>query len=97
MIKTEHSVWDMKQSLIADKNLLLMSSIYEGFNIWEIEPDNDYNMKHILRLPVTKNKDIFHGTIVYGIDIHKKDNNSIDILSCSFYDNLMMYWNYSKI
>ena len=96
-IKTEHSVWDMKQSCLNSKNLLLMSSIYEGFNIWEIEPDNDYNMKHILRLPVTKNKDIFHGTIVYGIDIHKKDNNSIDILSCSFYDNLMMYWNYSKI
>ena len=96
-IKTEHSVWDMKQSCLNSKNLLLMSSIYEGFNIWEIEPDNDYNMKHILRLPVTKNKDIFHGTIVYGIDIQKKDNNSIDILSCSFYDNLMMYWNYSKI
>ena len=87
----------MKQSCLNNKNLLLMSSIYEGFNIWEIEPDNDYNMKHILRLPVTKNKDIFHGTIVYGIDIQKKDDNSIDILSCSFYDNLMMYWNYSKL
>lgn len=96
-IKTEHSVWDMKQSCLNNKNLLLMSSIYEGFNIWEIEPDNDYNMKHVLRLPVTKNKDIYHGTIVYGIDIQKKDNNNIDILSCSFYDNLMMYWNYSKL
>jgi len=73
-----------------------MSSIYEGFNIWEIE-HNDYNIKHVLRLPVTKNKDLLHGTIVYGIDIKNKDNNSIDILSCSFYDNLMMYWNYSKI
>ena len=95
-IKTEHSVWDIKQSFINNKNLLLMSSIYEGFNIWEIEPNNGYNLNHLLRLPVTKNKDIFHGTIVYGIDIQNK-NNSIDILSCSFYDNLMMYWNYSKI
>ena len=95
-IKTEHSVWDVKQSCINNQNLLLMSSIYEGFNIWEIE-HNDYNIKHVLRLPVTKNKDLLHGTIVYGIDIKNKDNNSIDILSCSFYDNLMMYWNYSKI
>ena len=98
VIKTEHSVWDMKQSLIDDKNLLLMSSIYEGFNIWEIDPVNNYNMNHILRLPITKNKDIYHGTIVYGIDIknNNSNRNNIDILSCSFYDNLMMYWNYSK-
>ncbi len=95
-IKTEHSVWDMKQCLINDTNLLLMSSIYEGFNIWEIDPVNNYNMKHNLRLPLTKNKDIYHGSIVYGIDI-KTNNNNIDILSCSFYDNLMMYWNYHKI
>ena len=95
-IKTEHSVWDMKQCFIKDKNLLLMASIYEGFNIWEIELNNDYNMNHLLRLPVTKDKNIFHGTIVYGIDIKNNDNDSIDILSCSFYDNLMMYWNYSK-
>ena len=95
-IKTEHSVWDMKQSFINDKNLLLMSSIYEGFNIWEIKPNNDYNMAHLLRLPVTKNENIFHGTIVYGIDIKSENKNSINILSCSFYDNLMMYWNYSK-
>ena len=94
-IKTEHSVWDMKQSFINEKNLLLMSSIYEGFNIWEIDPNNDYNMNHTLRLPVTKNKNIFHGTIVYGIDIKNNNHKSIDILSCSFYDNLMMYWNYS--
>ena len=73
-----------------------MSSIYEGFNIWEIDPANNYNMKHNLRLPLTKNKDIYHGSIVYGIDI-KTNNNNIDILSCSFYDNLMMYWNYHKI
>ena len=95
-IKTEHSVWDMKQSFIDDKNLLLMSSIYEGFNIWEIEPNNDFNMNHVLRLPVTKNEKVFHGTIVYGIDIKSDNRNTINILSCSFYDNLMMYWNYSK-
>ena len=73
-----------------------MSSIYEWFNIWEIE-QNDYNIIHVLKLPVIKNKDLFHGAIVNGIDIKNKDNNSIDILSCSFYDNLMIYWNYSKI
>ena len=86
----------MKQSFIKDKNLLLMSSIYEGFNIWEIESNNECKMNHILRLPITKRENIFHGTIVYGIDIKNQNDNSIDILSCSFYDNLMMYWNYSK-
>ena len=97
-IKTEHSVWDIKQCSFNDTNLLLMASIYEGFNIWEIEPSNDYNMKHNLRLPLTKNKDIYHGSIVYGIDIkqNSRNNNNIDILSCSFYDNLMIYWNYFK-
>jgi hypothetical protein len=74
-----------------------MSSIYEGFNIWEIDQNDNLNMNHLLRLPLTKNEDVFHKTIVYGIDIKKNDNNSIDILSCSFYDNLIMYWNYSGI
>ena len=99
-IKTEHSSWDIKQTLIKDKNLLFVSSIYEGFNIWEIETDN-YDMKHLLRLPLTKDKDIFHKTIVYGVDINnniqEQKNNSVEILSCSFYDNLMMYWNYALI
>ena len=81
-IKTEHSVWDMKQNIIEDKNILFISSIYEGFNIWEIEPNNDYNMNHILRLPITKNENIFHGTIVYGIDIKNINNKYIDILFC---------------
>ena len=96
--KTEHSTWDIKQASLGNKNLLFISSIYEGFNIWEI--DNENSMNHILRLPLTKDKDIFHKTIVYGVDIeyfeHKK-NNTIDILSCSFYDNLMMYWKYTLI
>ena len=95
-VKTEHSSWDIKQTNIKNQNLLLISSIYEGFNIWEINKEKEYDMNHILRLPLTKDKDIFHKSIVYGVDISKKEkDNSIDILSCSFYDNLMMYWNYS--
>ena len=96
VIKTEHSSWDIKQSTIGDKNILLISSIYEGFNIWEIA-DNKYDMKHVLRLPLTKDKDIFHKSIVYGLDIKNNNKKNIDILSCSFYDNLMMYWNYAPI
>ena len=97
-VKTEHSTWDIKQESIKDKNLLFISSIYEGFNIWEINNNKEYDMKHILRLPLTKDKEIFHKTIVYGVDTEKSiKNNSIDVLSCSFYDNLMIYWNYSLI
>ena len=96
-VKTEHSTWDIKQTNIKEKNLLFISSIYEGFNIWEIDMEKEYDMNHILRLPLTKDKDLYHKTIVYGVDIkqNEKDINSVDILSCSFYDNLMMYWNYS--
>ena len=99
-VKTEHSTWDIKQTSLGDNHLFLISSIYEGFNIWEI--DKDYDMKHLLRLPVTKDKDIFHKTIVYGVDFENNFGNhnsvnSVDILSCSFYDNLMMYWNYTLV
>ena len=98
-VKTEHSTWDIKQTSLGNKNLLFMASIYEGFNIWEIDNEKKYEMKHLMRLPVTKDKDIFHKTIVYGVDIKNdiSNNNNVDILSCSFYDNLMMYWNYSSI
>ena len=64
-------------------------SLYEGFNIWEI--DSSLNMNHLLRLPVTKDQDLYHKTIVYGIDIKDK-KDCVDILSCSFYDNLIMHW-----
>ena len=95
-VKTEHSTWDIKQTNLKNKNLLFISSIYEGFNIWEINKEKDYDMNHVFRLPLTKDKDIFHKSIVYGVDISQKEkDNSIDILSCSFYDNLMMYWNYA--
>ena len=100
-IKTEHSSWDMKQTTLGNKNILLISSIYEGFNIWEIDNEKDLEMKHVLRLPLTKEKDIFHKSIVYGVDIKqnidKEKNKCVNILSCSFYDNLMMYWNYSLV
>ena len=90
-IKTNHSIWDCKLTNYKNKNLIFMSSSYEGFNIYEI--DNDLNMKHIFRMPVTEKEDIFHKTIVYGLDIINK-NNKIDVLSCSFYDNLIMHWNF---
>ena len=100
-IKTEHSTWDIKQTSLGNKNILLISSIHEGFNIWEFDNEKEMQMKHILRLPLTKEKDIFHKSIVYGVDIKQnienKNNKSVDILSCSFEDNLMMYWNYSLI
>ena len=95
-IKTEHSIWDIKQCNLNEKNLLLMASIYEGFNIWDFDNKEDgIKMNHLLRLPLTKS-DIFHKKIVYGVDIKlNQESNSIDVLSCSFYDNLIMYWNYA--
>lgn len=91
-IKTEHSTWDIKQTKShKGDNLLLMASIYEGFNIWSI--DSSLNMIHKLRLPLTKEEDKYHRSIVYGIDI-KQRKDSVEILSCSFYDNLIMHWNY---
>ena len=91
-IKTEHSTWDIKQTNPhKGDNLLLMASIYEGFNIWSI--DSSLNMIHKLRLPLTKEEDKYHRSIVYGIDI-KQRKDSVEILSCSFYDNLIMHWNY---
>ena len=100
-IKTEHSSWDMKQTTLGNKNIILISSIHEGFNIWEIDNEKELEMKHVLRLPLTKEKDIFHKSIVYGVDIKQnidnENNKSVDILSCSFCDNLMMYWNYSLV
>lgn len=91
-VKTEHSTWDIKQTKShSGKNLILMASIYEGFNIWEI--DLSLNMNHLLRLPVKKDQDLYHKSIVYGIDIRDK-KDCVDILSCSFYDNLIMHWKY---
>ena len=66
--------------------MLFISSIYEGFNIWEINQENNYDMNHVLRLPLTEEKDIFHKSIVYGVDISQNEKDN---------DNLMMYWNYA--
>ena len=86
-------IWDMRQEKLKDKNLIFMACSYEGFNIWDV--NIQFDMNHLLRLPVTEKENKFHTTIVYGIDIKKKKNEEkINILSCSFYDNLIMYWDY---
>ena len=92
-INTNHMIWDMRQEKLKDKILIFMACSYEGFNIWDV--NKQFDMNHLLRLPVTENENKFHQTIVYGIDIKKKENEEkINILSCSFYDNLIMYWDY---
>ncbi len=92
-IKSNHMIWDIKQEKFKNNNLIFMACSYEGFNIWDI--NFNFDMNHLLKLPVTENEDKFHKSIVYGIDILKNENNHfIDILSCSFYDNLIMHWNY---
>ncbi len=92
-INTYHMIWDMRQEKLKDKNLIFMACSYEGFNIWDF--NQQFEMNHLLRLPVTEKENKFHKTIVYGIDIKKKKNEEkINILSCSFYDNLIMYWDF---
>ena len=92
-IKTEHMIWDIKQKKFKNNNLLFMACSYDGFNIWDI--NESFDMNHLLRLPITENEDKFHRSIVYGIDIDKKEiSDKINILSCSFYDNLIINWNF---
>jgi WD40 repeat protein len=89
-----HSLWDMKQEIYKDKRLLLIASIYEGFNIISISKENE--IEKILSVPLAKDNDdnqMFHKAIVYGVD-SRIYQNELTITSCSFYDNLILLWKF---
>ena len=88
--KIGYTVWDIKQNNYKNKNLLLVACIYDGFRIYENNfSEEGSSINEILFFEE-------HNSIVYGIDTRfvKNDNNetSLNIISCSFYDNLVINW-----
>jgi hypothetical protein len=94
--KLDCAIWDMSQRTHQGQNIILMASIYEGFNIFEYEAD--FSLKSNLSIKfgdTSSNGYIMHNTIVYGVDTFT-DKDDLYIASCSFYDNLVLYWKLSK-
>lgn len=86
--KLGHSLWDIKQEMYKDNRLLLIPSIYEGFNI--ISLNQKLELEKTLSIEVSQTN--FHNSIVYGVDSFVSDKNELIIASCSFYDNLILTW-----
>lgn len=89
--RINHSSWDIKQINYKNENLLFISSTYDGVNIWTIDSSLTLEQKH--SYPLDKEEKKFHSTIVYGIDV-RMEEDYIDVLTCSFYDNLILHWHY---
>lgn len=93
-IRTGHSLWDYREvrnPKNANENLIFMACIYEGINIYSIDNMKcEFDLKHEVSLPLNPK---YHNSIVYGIDTYNNDK-SINVLSCSFYDNTILNWNY---
>lgn len=90
--KLDCAIWDMSQQVFKGRNIILMASIYEGFNIFEIK--DDYSLNSFLSVKfgeISPNGFKMHNTIVYGVDSFK-DQDDLFISSCSFYDNLVLFW-----
>jgi hypothetical protein len=76
-----------------------MACIYEVFNIYNFSNeasnmclDNIYRMNIGDKALNSNGKEIsLHNAIVYGVD-SIVSNDGIYIVSCSFYDNLIMFW-----
>lgn len=97
-IRTGHSLWDYREVSNpnnVNENLIFMACIYEGINVYSIDKvKGELDLKHEVSLPLNGN---YHNSIVYGIDTLSSTNNndkSINVLSCSFYDNTILNWNY---
>jgi diphthamide biosynthesis protein 7 len=89
--KLNHSIWDINQQILKGKNYLLMSCIYEGFRIYEVQKGND--LIEVMKMEISQDEDNKHGTIVYGVDCFQKED-CLNISSCSFYDNKILYWQF---
>jgi hypothetical protein len=89
--KINCSIWDINQVNFNNKKLLLMSCIYEGFNIFEYT--SYYNIDLLLSSKIGdkyKNGDLLHNSIVYGLDSSFIDNQ-LYIATSSFYDNSVLF------
>jgi diphthine methyl ester acylhydrolase len=93
--KLDCAIWDMNQQVYKGSKIILMASIYEGFNIFEYSgKEGDYTLNNYLSVKfgdVSPNGVKMHNTIVYGVDSFK-DEEDLFISSCSFYDNLVLFW-----
>lgn len=97
--KLDCSIWDINQTKYNNHNLKLIACIYEGFNIFDFKKKLDMHLdfKNVLSLKVGQNyikeeESIpLHNSIVYGVD-SKKYGKDLYIVSCSFYDNLILFW-----
>lgn len=95
-IRTGHSLWDYREVSNPNnpnENLIFMACIYEGINVYSIDKTKgEFDLTHKVSLPLNSN---YHNSIVYGIDTQLSANDkSVDVLSCSFYDNTILNWNY---
>ena len=95
-IRTGHSLWDYREvrnPKNENENLIFMACIYEGINIYSIDNVKcELDLKHEVSIPLNPK---YHNSIVYGIDTYTNDSTkSINVLSCSFYDNTILNWNY---
>jgi WD40 repeat protein len=92
--KVDCAIWDINQQTHKGKKILLMASIYEGFNIFEYNNENLYSLSNLLSIKIgeeSKEGIQMHNSIVYGVDAVKCEED-LYITSCSFYDNLVLYW-----
>ena len=84
--KINGTVWDCKQTILNKTRLLYISCIYDGFKVYA---ESQGKLEEIINFQE-------HKTIVYGVDVQNKGNR-VDVVSCSFYDNLICFWDSSVI
>jgi hypothetical protein len=105
--KLDCSIWDLNQLNFKGRgNLFLMACVYEGFNVFEFDPEkiilenneNDSScIKNIFSFALEKEESIYkslnHKTIVYGVDsTNFQSDDELYVTSCSFYDNTISFW-----
>jgi WD40 repeat protein len=77
------TIWDFKQVIWKGSHLLFTTCVYDGFKIIEYQTG---------KVDVTNGPDL-HTSIVYGVDV-KVGDKAVEVVSCSFYDNKVLFWEY---
>jgi WD40 repeat protein len=83
----ECTIWDFKQVVWDGKLHLFTTCVYDGFKVFEL--DGDFSGVNVIKGPG------LHESIVYGVDVKEMEKDVL-VLSCSFYDNRVLYWKYAK-
>lgn len=92
-IDTLHNTWDIIETHYKSKHILAMSCIYEGINLYSLSSTLEIN--NMISIPISKENENSHQSIVYGIDIEANElEDRLDLLTCSFYDSKVIYWSY---